>query len=85
MASPSRHPERVCAVVVTYNRVELLRECLTALESQTRPVDRILVVDNKSTDGTPEIVEREHPGADMLRLPRTTLIHKLRVLEQSAA
>jgi rhamnopyranosyl-N-acetylglucosaminyl-diphospho-decaprenol beta-1,3/1,4-galactofuranosyltransferase len=69
VASHSSNSERVCAVVVTYNRVDLLRECLTALESQTRPVDRILVVDNKSTDGTPEIVAREHPGADLMRLP----------------
>jgi rhamnopyranosyl-N-acetylglucosaminyl-diphospho-decaprenol beta-1,3/1,4-galactofuranosyltransferase len=61
--------ERVCAVVVTYNRLDLLRECLTALEGQTRPVDRILVVDNLSSDGTPEAVEREHPVADLLRLP----------------
>jgi rhamnopyranosyl-N-acetylglucosaminyl-diphospho-decaprenol beta-1,3/1,4-galactofuranosyltransferase len=60
--------ERVCAVVVTYNRLELLRECLTALESQTRPVDRVLVIDNASSDGTPEAVEREHPSAELVRL-----------------
>ena len=42
----------VWAVVVTYNRRELLEQCLAALLSQTRPPDRILVVDNASTDGT---------------------------------
>jgi GT2 family glycosyltransferase len=41
----------VTAVVVTYNRRALLRECLAALAAQTRPVDRVLVVDNASTDG----------------------------------
>lgn len=56
-------------MVVTYNRVELLRECLTALERQTRPVDLVLVVDNASSDGTPEVVEREHPSAELVRLP----------------
>ena len=43
---------RVCAVVVTYNRRELLVECLDAVLGQTRPVEHVLVVDNASTDGT---------------------------------
>jgi rhamnopyranosyl-N-acetylglucosaminyl-diphospho-decaprenol beta-1,3/1,4-galactofuranosyltransferase len=60
--------ERVCAIVVTYNRVELLRECLTALERQSRPVDRILVIDNASSDGTPDVVRAEHPSAELLEL-----------------
>src|SRR4051812_18181236 len=61
--------ERVCAVVVTYNRIELLRECLTALESQTRPIDHVLVIDNASSDGTPDVVRGEHPGAELVELP----------------
>ena len=48
--------ETVCAVVVTYNRKELLIECLEALENQSRPVDAIYIVDNASTDGTPELL-----------------------------
>lgn len=44
----------VWAVVVTYNRLALLEQCLDALAAQTRPVDRVLVVDNASTDGTGE-------------------------------
>jgi rhamnopyranosyl-N-acetylglucosaminyl-diphospho-decaprenol beta-1,3/1,4-galactofuranosyltransferase len=48
---------RVVAVVVTYNRRELLTECLEALARQTRPVDEVLVVDNASTDGSREHVE----------------------------
>lgn len=42
---------RICTVVVTYNRYELLTECLDALLSQTLRTD-ILIVDNASTDGT---------------------------------
>ena len=45
-------PVSVWAVVVTYNRRDLLEQCLDALAAQTRPPDRILVVDNASTDGT---------------------------------
>jgi len=58
----------VCAVVVTHNRLELLRECLPALQEQTRPPDSILVVDNGSTDGTAEAVRSEFPGVELLRL-----------------
>ena len=36
----------VTAVVVTYRRTDLLRGCIDALLSQTRPPDRILVIDN---------------------------------------
>ncbi len=45
---------RVSAAVVTYNRRELLAECLRALAAQTHPLERIFVVDNASTDGTEE-------------------------------
>ena len=41
----------VAAVVVTYNRLELLQQCVEALRAQTT-VCNILVVDNASTDGT---------------------------------
>ena len=41
----------VCAVVVTYNRLELLKQCVEALRGQSAGCD-ILIVDNVSTDGT---------------------------------
>ncbi|MGC4100298.1 glycosyltransferase family 2 protein [Ferruginibacter sp.] len=44
--------EKVIAVVVTYNRVALLSECITALRNQTRKPDAILIVNNGSTDNT---------------------------------
>lgn len=61
--------ERVCAVIVTYNRKDLLRECLNAVLGQTRPPDHVLVVDNASTDGTPEMLKEEFPQVEVLRLP----------------
>lgn len=39
---------RIAAVVVTYNRPELLLQALAALHLQTRPLDAIYVVDNAS-------------------------------------
>jgi rhamnopyranosyl-N-acetylglucosaminyl-diphospho-decaprenol beta-1,3/1,4-galactofuranosyltransferase len=44
----------ITAVIVTYNRKQLLLECLRALKAHSRPPDRILIVDNASTDGTAE-------------------------------
>jgi GT2 family glycosyltransferase len=48
--------DSVCAVVVTYNRKNLLIECLEALRKQTRPIQGIYLIDNASTDGTPELL-----------------------------
>ncbi|MEO7264379.1 MAG: glycosyltransferase family 2 protein [Ferruginibacter sp.] len=44
--------EKVIAVVVSYNRQNLLSECIKALRNQTRRPDAILVVNNGSTDNT---------------------------------
>ncbi|MFV0435289.1 MAG: glycosyltransferase [Leucobacter sp.] len=49
---------RVTAVLVAYNRRELLRESLEALAAQSRPVDRLVVVDNASDDGSGEAAEQ---------------------------
>lgn len=63
--------KRICGLVVTYNRLGLLKECLQAILQQTRPVDKLLVVDNCSTDGTAvwltEFAQR-HPVCEVLRL-----------------
>ena len=49
---------KIVAAVVTHNRRELLSRCLDYLQSQTRQPDAILVVNNASTDGTVEMLER---------------------------
>jgi rhamnopyranosyl-N-acetylglucosaminyl-diphospho-decaprenol beta-1,3/1,4-galactofuranosyltransferase len=52
----------VAAVVVSFNRLDYLKKCLTALERQTRPIDEIIVVENGSTDGSADYVRQNHPG-----------------------
>jgi GT2 family glycosyltransferase len=68
--------QTVAAVVVTYNRARLLLECLAALLNQTRPVDRIVLIDNASTDGTAEILREhhylDHPRIHYVRLANNT-------------
>lgn len=41
----------VIAIIVTYNRIDLLKENLRALKNSRYPID-LLVIDNHSTDGT---------------------------------
>lgn len=52
---------RVCALVVTCNRRDLLGECLSALRAQTHPVSEIIVFDNGSSDGTASFLAAESP------------------------
>jgi rhamnopyranosyl-N-acetylglucosaminyl-diphospho-decaprenol beta-1,3/1,4-galactofuranosyltransferase len=47
----------VVAVVVTRDRVELLRQSLAAVASQTRRPDHVVVVDNGPDDAVREVVE----------------------------
>ncbi len=61
--------ESVWAVVVTHNRRESLGRCLDAVLQQRRLPDRILVVDNASTDGTRTSVAQSYPQAEVLALP----------------
>lgn len=55
------------AVVFTWNRKQLLARSLHALPAQTRPEDEVLVVDNGSSCGPPEMRAAEFPGVRMVR------------------
>lgn len=46
---------KIVALVVTYNRKTLLCECIDAILNQTRKPDKIVVIDNASTDGTEKL------------------------------
>jgi GT2 family glycosyltransferase len=61
----------VVAVVVTWNRRELLSEAIAALRAQTHRIDVIVVVDNASTDGTDVLLAAE-TGLDVVRLKTNT-------------
>lgn len=65
-------PDRTVAVVVTWNRRELLAQTLDALADQSSPVDHIVVVDNASDDGTAaDLSARASADADRLTVLRT--------------
>jgi GT2 family glycosyltransferase len=58
----------VCAVVSTYNRKHVLRNCLIALLKQTLPLKEIIVVDGPSIDGTDALIRKEFPKITYVRL-----------------
>jgi rhamnopyranosyl-N-acetylglucosaminyl-diphospho-decaprenol beta-1,3/1,4-galactofuranosyltransferase len=65
-------PPRVIAVVVTYNRRDLLLEALAAVHAQTRVPDVVIVVDNASADGTAAAVRARFPGVHLAELTRNS-------------
>jgi GT2 family glycosyltransferase len=69
---PLAAPERVVAVIVAWNRRELMLEGLRALAAQTRPVDAVVVIDNASTDGSADAARELMPGADVVVFPENT-------------
>jgi rhamnopyranosyl-N-acetylglucosaminyl-diphospho-decaprenol beta-1,3/1,4-galactofuranosyltransferase len=63
---------KVAAVVVTYNRRDLLLESLAAVGGQSRAPDVTIVVDNASEDGTPAAVRDAFPSAQLAELKRNS-------------
>ena len=62
----------VTAVVVTYNRRDLLLESLAAVLAQDRAPDAVIVVDNASEDGTPAAVRDAFPAVRLAELRRNS-------------
>ena len=64
-------------IIVTYNRLELLKECINCVLGQTVPFSRVCIVDNHSSDGTGAYLEGltdaaenrpDSPALDICRL-----------------
>lgn len=49
---------KVCVILVTYNRLDLLKMALDKLFNQTYKIEKILVINNDSTDGTRDYLEK---------------------------
>jgi GT2 family glycosyltransferase len=58
----------VAVLIVNWNSRHLLRDCLRSLSAQTRPPDRVIVVDNNSTDDSLQLAGELLQGAEVIRL-----------------
>lgn len=56
----------IAAVVVTYNRKELLKQCVKKLLDQNGASCDVLIIDNASTDGTGRMVQEEFERPDVI-------------------
>ena len=61
-------PDDLSIVIVNWNTLQMLREVLTSVEGGRGDLRlQVLVVDNASTDGSPEMVAEEFPQAVLIR------------------
>lgn len=59
------------AVISAWNKRDDVRANLLGLRAQTRPFDDVVVVDNHSSDGTPEMVRRDFPEVRLVVMPNS--------------
>jgi glycosyltransferase involved in cell wall biosynthesis len=50
--------ERVSVLICTYNYARYLPQCLASVLGQTHPPDEVIVLDDGSTDATPELMKQ---------------------------
>jgi GT2 family glycosyltransferase len=59
---------QISIVIVTWNAKKYAAECLDSLQACINdPEAEVIVVDNASTDGTPELVRDSYPGVTLIR------------------
>jgi GT2 family glycosyltransferase len=64
----STEMQGVSGVIVTYNGGTKVLRCIEALKSQRVPFREIIVVDNASTDGSPDAIRAAHPDVRLIEL-----------------
>ncbi|HXT42299.1 MAG TPA: glycosyltransferase family 2 protein [Candidatus Angelobacter sp.] len=58
----------ISVIIVSWNAREHLRNCLRSIRKTGDPLVReVIVVDNASTDGSPEMVEEQFPDATLIK------------------
>jgi GT2 family glycosyltransferase len=58
----------VSIVIVSFNTLAVLRECLLSVQCETGSLSvQVIVVDNASTDGSPAMIEQEFPDIVLIR------------------
>lgn len=73
MAGAHLRRPTITAIVCAYNEAPTLPACLHSLWAQTRPPDQLIVVNNASTDATPEVARRVR-GVTLIDEPEKGLV-----------
>lgn len=60
----------IAVIIVNFNSGTLLGECLRHVRAQTRRPERIIVVDNASSDGSADRLESDYPEVELIRSDR---------------
>ncbi len=71
MSQEGGRENTVSLVISVWNRKDDLRDNLEAIRAQTVPPFEVIVVDNASRDGTPEMVVEEFPDVRLIRMPHS--------------
>jgi len=58
--------DKLAVVLVTYNRLNLLKQIYERIKSQTKKPDKIIIVNNSSTDGTLEWLKEISEQDDLI-------------------
>ncbi|MBW2683842.1 MAG: glycosyltransferase family 2 protein [Deltaproteobacteria bacterium] len=58
--------QEILVIVLNYNKKEMVCECLASLEKQQYQPCHVVVVDNASSDGSQEAIQRNYPDIDLL-------------------
>src|SRR5271156_3302413 len=58
----------ISILIVSFNTREVLRECLESIERESAGLNvEISIVDNNSSDGSPEMIETDFPHVRLVR------------------
>ena len=61
-----KHSTEICVIIVNYNGLHLLAECLDSLREQTFRDFEVILVDNASTDGSVSFVTENYPDVKVV-------------------
>ncbi len=65
--SRSAYPFDISIIIVSYNVRDFLRQCLRSIEDATKNLKtEIFVVDNRSVDGTPDMIRKNYPEIHLI-------------------
>jgi GT2 family glycosyltransferase len=68
LPSTENYSHDASVIIVSFNTKDILRECLESVERESDGLQiEIVVVDNHSSDGSPEMIENEFPRVRLLR------------------